>query len=140
MTRKEARETVFKLLFEYEVQKSDANEILERYYDINSTKGSQTDYIDNLVRTSLSNIDQIDMLISDNSKTRSHVRISRVSLAALRVGLCEMLFTELDDNIAISEAVRISKEYEGEKASAFVNGVMSTVYKVRMSSQKESNE
>ena len=52
-----------------------------------------------------------------------------MSLASLRIGLAEMLFTDLDANIAISEAVRIAKKYEGEKASSFVNGVLATVYK-----------
>ena len=129
MTRKDARECAFKFTFEYEVQREDKDELLLQFFGLNPDAEDKQEYISSLVDTVLENIRQIDMLIAENSQSRSHERISRVSLAALRVGLAEMLYTELDDNIAISEAVRIAKKYEGEKASSFVNGLLSTVYK-----------
>ena len=129
MTRKDARECAFKFIFEYEVQREDKDELLLQFFGLNPDAEDKQEYISSLVDTVLENIRQIDMLIAENSQSRSHERISRVSLAALRVGLAEMLYTDLDDNISISEAVRIAKKYEGEKASSFVNGLLSTVYK-----------
>ncbi|MBR2499746.1 MAG: transcription antitermination factor NusB [Clostridia bacterium] len=129
MTRKQGREYGFKFIFEYEVQREDSLELLSQFFDLNPDIEDQKEYIEKLADMVISNITQIDMLISENSKTRTHERISRVSLAALRVGLAEMLYSDLYDSIAISEAVRIAKKYEGEKASAFVNGILSTVYK-----------
>ena len=129
MTRKDARECGFKFIFEYEVQREDKDELLAQFFGLNPDAEDQQDYIGELVSLVLDNIEQIDMFISENSKSRVHERISRVSLAALRIGLAELLYSDLDDNIAISEAVRIAKKYEGEKASAFVNGLLSTVYK-----------
>ena len=129
MTRKDARECAFKFIFEYEVQRENENELLEQFFGLHPETEDQQEFIKELVDLVLDNIEQIDMLISENSKNRVHDRISRVSLAALRVGLAELLYSDLDDNIAISEAVRIAKKYEGEKASSFVNGLLSTVYK-----------
>lgn len=129
MTRKDARECGFKFIFEYEVQREAEDELLSQFFGLNPEAEDQQEYISSLVNIILENIEQIDMLIAENSKSRVHERISRVSLAALRVGLAELLYSELDDNIAISEAVRIAKKYEGEKASSFVNGLLSTVYK-----------
>lgn len=129
MTRKDARECGFKFVFEYEVQREGKDELLSQFFALNPDTEDKQDYIKELVDSVLDNISQIDMLIAENSKSRAHDRISKVSLAALRIGLAEMLYSELDDNIAISEAVRIAKKYEGEKASAFVNGLLSTVYK-----------
>ena len=129
MTRKDARECGFKFVFEYEVQRDDKDELLSQFFALNPDTEDKQDYIKKLVDSVLDNISQIDMLIAENSKSRAHDRISKVSLAALRIGLAEMLYSELDDNIVISEAVRIAKKYEGEKASAFVNGLLSTVYK-----------
>ena len=129
MTRKDARECGFKFIFEYEVQREDKDELLAQFFGLNPDAEDQQDYIGELVSLVLDNIEQIDMFISENSKSRVHERISRVSLAALRIGLAELLYSDLDDNIAISEAVRIAKKYEGEKASAFVNGLLSTVSK-----------
>lgn len=129
MTRKDGREYAFKFIFEYEVQQDDKNELLSQFFDLNPDIENQKEYIEKLTEVVFSNLDQIDMLIADNSKSRVHGRISRVSLASLRIGLAELLFTDLDANIAISEAVRIAKKYEGEKSSSFVNGVLATVYK-----------
>lgn len=129
MTRKEARESGFKFLFEYEVQKGKMPDELEQFYGLNPEAETQKEYIDSIIAMTIENLDQIDMLIAENSKNRVHGRISKVSLAALRIGIAEMLYSDLDDNIAISEAVRIAKKYEGEKSSSFVNGILSTIYK-----------
>lgn len=129
MTRKDARECAFKFIFEYEVQREDKEELLSQFFGLNPDAEDKQEYISSLVNTIVENIAQIDMLISENSQIRAHERISKVSLAVLRVGLAEMLYTDLDDNISISEAVRIAKKYEDEKASSFVNGLLSTVYK-----------
>lgn len=129
MTRKDGRECGFKFIFEYEVQREDKDELLSQFFDLNPDIEDQKEYIETLVDLVVSNIDQIDMLIAENSTSRAHGRISKVSLAALRLGIAEMLYSDLDDNIAISEAVRIAKKYEGEKSSSFVNGLLSTVYK-----------
>lgn len=129
MTRKDGREYGFKFIFEYEVQREDESELLSQFFDLNPDIENQKEYIKGLVDVIVTNLNQIDMLISENSKTRAHGRISKVSLAALRIGIAELLYTDLDDNIAISEAVRIAKKYEGGKSSSFVNGILSTIFK-----------
>ena len=133
MTRKEARDNGFKIIFEYEFQKLSADALLSLFYELNpdSTK-KQIEYLNNLVEMTLKNREEIDSLIAKYAKGWSLERISKVSLAALRIGLCEMLFDEnMPDNIAINEAVELTKIYEGEKASSFVNGILSSVYKSR---------
>lgn len=129
MTRKDARECAFKFIFEYEVQREEKNELLSQFFELNHEAEEQKEYISAVVDSVLENIEQIDMFIAENSKNRVHERISKVSLASLRVAIAEMLYSELDDSIVISEAVRIAKKYEGEKASAFVNGILSSIYK-----------
>ncbi|MBR5157755.1 MAG: transcription antitermination factor NusB [Clostridia bacterium] len=132
MTRKEARDNGFKIIFEYEFQKMSADELLELYYSLYPDDSAQTEYLNNLVRTVLGNLDVIDETIAKYAKGWALERISKVSLAALRVGICEILFDdEMPDNIAINEAIELAKIYEGEKAGSFVNGLLSSVYKSR---------
>ncbi|MBQ3225423.1 MAG: transcription antitermination factor NusB [Clostridia bacterium] len=132
MTRKEARDNGFKIVFEYEFQKTSAKELLDLFYTLNPEESAQTDYLNRLVETTLGNLDEIDGFISKYAKDWSISRISKVSLASLRIGLCEMLYDEeIADSIAINEAVELAKIYEGEKAGAFVNGILSSVYKSR---------
>ncbi len=132
MTRKEARDNGFKIIFEYEFQKMGAEDLLALFYDLNPDESKQTQYLNRLVTVTLENRQQIDDMIAKFSKGWSLERISKVRLAALRIGLCEMFFDpDMPDNIAINEAVELAKIYEGEKASSFVNGILSSAYKSR---------
>ena len=130
MTRKEARENCFKLLFEYEVQKITAQEALNLFYELTDDVDGQSDYIDNTVKTTIENIEAIDAIIEEYSKGWKVSRLAKVNLAVLRVAVCELLYMDnIADSIAINEAVEIAKIYNDEKAGKFVNGVLSSVYK-----------
>lgn len=130
MTRKEAREAGFIIIFEYEFQKLSADQLLELYYTYRDDVGEQKEYLENLVRVTLENLPTIDEQIEKNTKGWSLSRLSKVSLAALRIGICELLYDEsIPAAIAINEAVQLAKDYEDEKGSAFVNGVLSSVNK-----------
>ena len=130
MTRKEARENCFKLLFEYEVQKITADEALELFYELTEDVKGQSDYIDKTVKTTIENVEKIDAVIEEYSKGWKVSRLAKVTLAVLRVGICELLYMDdIADSIAINEAVEIAKIYNDEKAGKFVNGILSSVYK-----------
>ena len=130
MTRKEAREAGFIIIFEYEFQKLSADQLLELYYTYRDDVGEQKEYLENLVRVTLENQPTIDEQIEKNTKGWSLSRLSKVSLAALRIGICELLYDEsIPAAIAINEAVQLAKDYEDEKGSAFVNGGLSSVNK-----------
>lgn len=130
MTRKEARENCFKLLFEYEVQKITATEALELFYELTEDVEGQSDYIDRTVKTTIDNVEKIDAIIEEYSKGWKVSRLAKVTLAVLRVGICELLYMDdIADSIAINEAVEIAKIYNDEKAGKFVNGILSSVYK-----------
>ncbi len=136
MTRKDARENCFKLLFEYEVQKITAEEALELFYELTEDVEGQSLYIDSTVKTAISNIDKIDAVIEEYSKGWSISRLAKVTLAVLRVAVCEILYMDdIADSIAINEAIEITKKYNDEKSAKFVNGVLSSVYK-----SKKDNE
>lgn len=130
MTRKDARENCFKLLFEYEVQKITAEEALELFYELTEEVEGQSDYIDNTVKTAISKVEEIDAIIEKYSKGWKVSRLAKVTLAVLRVAVCEIIYMDdIADSIAINEAVEIAKKYNDEKSSKFVNGVLSSVYK-----------
>lgn len=130
MTRKDARENCFKLLFEYEVQKISAEEALDLFYELTEDVKGQSDYIDSTVKTTIQNVEKIDEIIEEYSKGWKVSRLAKVTLAVLRVGVCELLYMDgIADSIAINEAVEIAKKYNDEKSAKFVNGILSSVYK-----------
>ena len=57
-------------------------------------------------------------------------RISKISLALLRVAIYEMLYQDdIPVSVSINEAVELAKKYTGVDDSAFVNGVLGAVAK-----------
>ena len=112
MTRKEARDAAFKIMFEYIFLKDSALELLARYYELFEEPGEQKEFLESLVSGCISSVDEIDAKISEYLKSRPIMRISKVSLSALRLAVYEILYTDLANSIAINEAVELAKKYE----------------------------
>lgn len=125
MTRHEEREALFALLFEMSFSELTAAEDVlaiekeERSYD--------TEYIINSYHGILSALTDIDGLIEKSANGWKFSRLSRVTLAILRVAIYEMVFNNLPVTIAINEAVELAKKYDHEKAPAFVNGILNRI-------------
>lgn len=77
------------------------------------------------------NIDAIDEKISANLRQGWKIsRISKVSLAILRLALYEMMYDDsIPVSVSINEAVELMKKYSVEDDASFVNGVLGAVAK-----------
>lgn len=75
------------------------------------------------------NIEEIDKIIEGNLRGWSKARISKVALAALRLGVYELKIAEKSApvGVVISEAVNICKDYGSDEDKSFVNGVLGSV-------------
>lgn len=127
MNRREARKQAYLLLFQYKFQAETVIELLDKFLEENDTKG-QREYIEGVVKGCLENIEEIDGTIREYSKGWDVDRISSVSLAALRLGIYEMLY--IDDiplAVSVNEAVNLVGEFEGEEATPFVNGILGNI-------------
>lgn len=130
MTRKEAREYCFKLMFEYEVQKNDIQTMLSYFEENDLNLKAQKEYVESLLNKAVENIAVIDEIIEKNSKGWHISRLPKITLAVLRVAVTEMLYMDdIPDSISINEAVEIAKTYSDEKNGKFVNGILSSVFK-----------
>ena len=130
MTRKEAREYCFKLMFEYEVQKNDVQTMLSYFEENELHLGNQKEYVETLLNAATENIAVIDEAIEKNTKGWRISRLPKVTLAVLRVAVAEMLFMDdIPDSISINEAVELAKTYLDEKNGKFVNGILASVFK-----------
>ena len=129
MNRREARKHSFMLLFQYKFQPEDIDRILEDFFEENPT-GNQKDYIDNVVRGVISKKEEIDNTLTENAKGWSVERLSSVSLAALRLAVYEMLYIDdIPAPVSVNEAAALVKEFEGEEAVSFVNGLLGALQK-----------
>ena len=86
--------------------------------------------IKNKVTDIVSKIDTIDKIIKDNLVTWDISRVGKAELIIIRLAIYEMYFDkQIEVSVAINEAVELAKVYGDDKASKFVNGVLSTIYK-----------
>ena len=127
MKRRELREHAFKLIF------SGAEGVLPEggllyYLSDNKITGKDATALTEKTQKVFSNIEAVDNAIKENIKGYTFDRISKVSLAVLRLAVSEILFDDdIPDGVAISEAMEIVATYEDEKSKAFVNGVLGAV-------------
>ena len=123
MTRREAREQAFQILFEQAVTGAKIDDIL---HDASEAR----DFIPNSFAEEVAfgveeNSQQIDSVISQHIRGWSLHRLSKVALALLRLAVYEMLFDDsIPTSVSINEAVELAKKYSTEKSSRFVNGVL----------------
>jgi N utilization substance protein B len=129
ITRKEARELLFALLFETEFRAGDAPS------DIYGTACENREipddkYIKDTFFGVLTKSDFIDAVISKYAKGWRADRLSKVSRNVIRIAVYEMLFVpDIPANVSISQAVELSVKYGEDKAKQFVNGVLSGLFK-----------
>lgn len=127
MTRREAREAVFGLLFETDFHPEDSAEVI---FDASCKARDITvnEYIRTAYFGALEHVEEIDALIGDNSKGWKTYRISSIARAAMRLSVWEMLYGEnIPASVSINEALEIVKKFGDAKAKAFVNGVLNAV-------------
>lgn len=128
ISRYKMREQAVLLCFERLFSDSDIDEITDNIID--SRDEYYSDYAIDVAKAIEDNLSVVDEYISKNlSKGWKLSRISRISLAILRVAVYEMKFVaEVPVSVAINEAVELAKKYSVDDAS-FVNGVLGAIAK-----------
>lgn len=123
MTRREARELAFVLLFERSFSGETIAEILENAGEARDITGDA--FAVSLAEGAVAHENEIDELISAFAHNWSRDRLSRVTLAILRLAIYEMQWVEdIPVSVSINEAVELAKQYGGETDAAFINGVL----------------
>ena len=88
------------------------------------------DYVEKVFLGVFENLSQIDEKISENLKGWKLSRISKVSLAILRLAVFEMLFfDDIPFGVSINEAVELAKKYSTQEDASFINGVLGALSK-----------
>ena len=152
MTRADARELAVHLIFareftgeepehvvsvrlqkEYYAQLAQENEV----YSDRPSK-SQLSYIDTVVAGVASRAEELNQEISKYSIGWDVTRISRLTRSIMQLAIFETLYLEdVPVGVAVSEAVRLAKKYDGDDTGAFVNGILGSF--ARSQAKKEEN-
>ena len=146
MKRSEVREAVFFLTFEMLFSKDaegntiyTADEVIEtaREADIFEMNGD----VEKLFMAVNEKAEELDGIIAGFSEKRQVSRIHKVPAAILRIAVYEMMFDDtVPDNVAISEAVILTKKFAYEADVQFVNGLLGALFRSRNENKESKDE
>ena len=84
-------------------------------------------YLDKVVSGVANRAEELNETISKYSIGWDISRISKLTRTVLQLAIFEILYLDdVPEGVAISEAVRIAKLYDGDDTGAFVNGILGT--------------
>ena len=141
MTRANARELAVHLIYERCFTGEDPEDVIvarlkKDYYNnlagenhvySDAPNAAQKAYVRSVVSGVASREQELNELIQKYSVGWDISRISRLARSVMQLAIFETLYVEdVPAGVAISEAVRIIKLYDGVDAGAFVNGILGT--------------
>ncbi|MCF0170872.1 MAG: transcription antitermination factor NusB [Fusobacterium varium] len=129
MSRRLAREELFKLVFEGEIKEENTKDILESYLNREEILQNENEiaFIKKYMNGITENNDKILKVIEEKITGWSFERIGNVEKALLKISVYEILCEDTPYEIVINEAVELAKIYGDEKTSEFLNGVLAKI-------------
>ena len=139
MTRANARELAVHLIYGREFTGEEPQQVvstrLEKdYYQLLSAENdvyaerpsrAQMGYIDKVVTGVANRVDDLNEIIQQFSIGWDVTRISRLARCVMQLAIFEIQYVDdVPTGVAISEAVRLVKKYDGNETGSFVNGIL----------------
>jgi transcription antitermination protein NusB len=128
--RSKARKRAVDLLFEAEARGLDPVALLSERVG-SPDAPPVNDYTVALVEGVAAHREEIDRLISEHAEGWTLPRMPAVDRAVLRLGLFELLWSDVPPAVAIDEAVELAKTLSTDDSPRFVNGVLGRVGTLR---------
>ena len=142
MSRKIAREELFKLLFETELNGVSIEDSVEGFLarerngqdeegqdqEVKFSKNSE-EFIRAYVKGITEHEQEVVETLETNMTNWSMDRIGNVEKALLKFGTYELMFEDIGHEIVVNEVVELAKKYGEEKSYEFINGVLAKIIK-----------
>ena len=102
---------------------------------------AQLRYIDSVVAGVANREEDLNAQISKFSIGWDISRISKLARCILQLAIYEILYVEdVPTGVAVSEAVRIAKKYDGDDTGSFVNGILGSFARSLTAPETEAAE
>ena len=128
-SRRKARKRALDVLYEADVRGLPPTQVLESYLKrIEQPPPPHLSYTISLVEGVSRNLARIDELISSFAEGWTLERMPVVDRNLARIAVQELLYVdEIDDAVAISEAVELAKQMSTDDSPRFLNGVLARI-------------
>ena len=128
--RHKARECALQMLFAADLVDADPSTVIASYW--NELGDAAVDekarsFANDLVKGTLDNLQTIDERIRTRAE---HWRIERMAIVdrnVLRLAVCEFLFRDTPNTVAINEALETARRFSTYEATQFINGILDAI-------------
>ena len=123
--RRKARKRALDFLYEADIRSASPLELLGSRA---ASELSQSEYVVELLTGVETNKSKIDELITTYAQGWDMDRMPAIDRNILRIALFEILFkSDLDDQVAASEAVEIAGELSTDDSAQYINGILGRI-------------
>ncbi|HEV7709495.1 MAG TPA: transcription antitermination factor NusB [Asanoa sp.] len=127
--RRKARKRALDVLFEADLRDKPAGDVLTDYVArLERPLPGHLDYALGLVNGVAAHLDRIDELIGSYAEGWTIDRMPVVDRNLARIAVYELLYVdEIDDAVAISEAVELARQMSTDDSPRFLNGLLGRI-------------
>lgn len=128
-SRKQARRDALFLLYQHDVTRRPLEELVEGH--LLREAYAPAEFTMALVDGVLGRQDELDAVIGAHSRDWPVARLAPLERSALRLALYELESGLTPPEVAIDEAVRLTRRYASDEAGALVNGILGAIARER---------
>ncbi|GAA5201948.1 transcription antitermination factor NusB [Rugosimonospora acidiphila] len=127
--RRKARKRALDVLYEADLRGAPIDEVLKSSVSrIEGPRPSYLDYAISLVEGVAEHLSRIDELVASYAEGWTLERMPAVDRNLARVAVFELLYRDdIDDAVAISEAVELARQISTDDSPRFLNGVLGRI-------------
>ena len=132
--RRRAREAALQMLYQWEVGRISPGDTILSYWPVQEQSPPMAEehreFANLLVRGTIQRVGEIDALLAERAQNWRVERMAVLDRLVLRLATYEMLAEPATPaKVIINEALELARQYSGDEAVAFVNGVLDGVRK-----------
>ena len=126
--RRKARKRALDVLYEADLRDLPPRQVLSSYLERIEVRPDHMDYAVGLVEGVAEHLDRIDELIASYAEGWTIDRMPVVDRNLARIAVYELLYVpEIDDPVAITEAVELAKQMSTDDSPRFLNGLLGRI-------------
>ncbi|WBB81366.1 transcription antitermination factor NusB [Micromonospora sp. WMMD882] len=127
--RRKARKRALDVLYEADLRDRPPVEVLAGYVErIERPRPEHLDYTVALVEGAAAHLDRIDELIASYAEGWTLERMPAVDRNLARIAVYELIYRDdIDDAVAITEAVELARQMSTDDSPRFLNGVLARI-------------
>lgn len=127
LTRTELRKLIMTILYQISMYQKNKIE-----YDLDTVFKEvveiSNEFVKEVVYGVLTYQNEIDEIANKHLKDWTIDRLGYTDQSILRMGIYELIYTEIPDVVAINEAVELAKQYSDDDVRKMINGVLDKIY------------